>query len=773
MTACAYNGCTGTIEDGYCSVCGLAPAKQGPSAAVPQGSAPVSVTGSARSVRSVPLGVPGASTRTGASSGRASRGWLGAGLVEVPPVPARDPSSAVLTDPKLDENKRFCSKCRRPVGRGSDGAAGRTEGFCRHCGAPFSFTPKLERGEMVGGQYEVLGCLAHGGLGWIYLAMDHNLGKRWVVLKGLLDAGDADAYAAAIAERRFLAEVKHPNIVGVYNFVQHKDRSSGETAGYIVMEYVGGKSLKEIVLERRDASGSLPLGHALAFAIEVLPALGYLHDRGLVYCDFKPDNVIQTEEQLKLIDMGGVRHIDDDDSPIYGTVGYQAPEIASEGPSVSSDLYTVGRTLAVLTLRFTGYTTTYQHSLPGPADAPLLAEQESYRRSLLRATDPDPRRRFASAAEMSEQLTGVLREVLSVEDGQPRAAFSTLFSSELQAVGVDLEAAGQADAARRGMPSPAEIVTGMPVPLVDADDPAAAYLATLSALDVDQQAVTLSAAAAGAQGVPKDVAESAELRLALARAHIVAGEVADAQMILAQLAQQGHADWRADWYQGLLALADGRHGEARAAFTACYDRFPGELAPKLGLAFTAEADGDHGAAARYFEVVWAVDRSYVSAAFGLARCRLASGDRAGAIEALGSVPETSTYYSAAQIAAVRAVVAGRDPAELTAAELHEAGNRLARLRLDAARRQGLAAEVLTAALAWVTAGASATAGAGASATAGAGADGERLLDCELTERGLRLGLERSYRSLARLLPGKDARIELVDKANEVRPRTWW
>src|SRR6266487_5011316 len=446
QASCQQPGCGGTMQGGYCDVCGIAapPTGQQASAGAPAPASSRSAqTGSSAGGRRTRSG----STRSGTS--RSSRGSLGAGLIEIPPIPARDPARAVLANPQVPESKRFCGSCEQPVGRSRDGRPGLADGFCPRCGSQFSFTPKLAPGELVAGQYEVLGCLAHGGLGWIYLAMDHNLGKRWVVLKGLLDAGDADAYAAAIAERRFLAEVKHPNIVGVYNFVQHKDRSSGETAGYIVMEYVGGKSLKEIVLERRDASGSLPLGHALAFAIEVLPALGYQIGRGLVYCDFKPDNVIQTEEQLKLIDMGGVRHIDDDDSPIYGTVGYQAPEIASEGPSVSSDLYTVGRTLAVLTLRFTGYTTTYQHSLPGPADAPLLAEQESYRRSLLRATDPDPRRRFASAAEMSEQLTGVLREVLSVEDGQPRAAFSTLFSPELQAVGVDLEADGHAGAAGR------------------------------------------------------------------------------------------------------------------------------------------------------------------------------------------------------------------------------------------------------------------------------------------------------------------------------------
>jgi serine/threonine-protein kinase PknG len=134
------------------------------------------------------------------------------------------------------------------------------------------------------------------------------------------DLPTAGATGAAVAERRFLAEVEHPNIVGVYNFVQHAG------AGYIVMEYVGGKSLRQILLEWRQAGQSLPLPMALAYAIEVLPALGYLHSQGLVYCDFKPDNVIQTQEQLKLIDMGGVRRIDDDEGAIYGTVGYQAPE---------------------------------------------------------------------------------------------------------------------------------------------------------------------------------------------------------------------------------------------------------------------------------------------------------------------------------------------------------------------------------------------------------------------------------------------------------------
>jgi serine/threonine-protein kinase PknG len=633
---------------------------------------------------------------------------------------------------------------------------GLTEGFCPHCGAQFSFAPKLERGEMVAGQYEVLGCLAHGGLGWIYLAMDHNLGNRWVVLKGLLNTGDAAAMEAAVAERRFLAEVEHPNIVGVYNFVQHPDRRTGELTGYIVMEYVGGQSLRQILLERRKVGESLPVPVALAYAIEVLPALGYLHSRGLVYCDFKPDNVIQTEEQLKLIDMGGVRRIDDDDSPIYGTVGYQAPEIATRGPSPSSDLYTVGRALAVLTFEFTGYQTQYEHSLPDPASVSVLAQHDSFLRVLRRATNVDPDQRFASANEMAEQLTGVLREVLSASDSKPRSAYSSLFSGEVQTIGVPgSELSGPA-----AVPPPvAEIVAGLPVPVVDNSDPAAGFLATLSTLDPAQHRSALAAAVAGEQGTPPDVAESSETKYALARALIVAGHPADAVPLLADASAADPADWRVHWYQGLHDLASGNLGGARAAFDAVLDALPGELAPKLALGLTAEAVGDVAIASRFLQVVWTIDRSYVSAAFGLARIRLAVGDRAGAIAALGPVPETSSQYLAARIAALRVRLSPAERVAFAPADdLQEAGRQLGALQLDDMLRQRLTSELLQAALTRVLAGQRLLPG--------------KLAGIEPHERGLRFGLEDSYRAQARLVQDIGRRIELVNLANDVRPRTW-
>jgi serine/threonine-protein kinase PknG len=201
----------------------------------------------------------------------------------------------------------------------------------------------------------------------------------------------------------------------------------------------------------------------------------------------------------------------------------------------------------------------------------------------------------------------------------------------------------------------------------------------------------------------------------------------------------------------------GRLPEAQAAFEAAYDVLPGELAPKLALGLTAEAAGDLGTAARYLGVVWTTDRSYVSAAFGLARIRLATGDRSAAVDVLSQVPENSSHHITAQIAAVRARVLASDLAGLPAGAVRDAASQVERLQLDDATRYTLTGEVLRAALALSQAGTPVT--------------GSRLLDCDLSERGLRLGLERCYRALARLSPTRLGRYALVDLASDVRPRT--
>jgi hypothetical protein len=116
VTTCAQPGCGGTIQDGYCDTRGLA--ATAPSA--PSG--PSAWSGSGQSSRS---------RSRGRGSSRSARGRLGAGLVEIPPVPYRDPASAILADPQVPENKRYCSGCDQPVGRDWDGRPGLTKGFCR------------------------------------------------------------------------------------------------------------------------------------------------------------------------------------------------------------------------------------------------------------------------------------------------------------------------------------------------------------------------------------------------------------------------------------------------------------------------------------------------------------------------------------------------------------------------------------------------------------------------------------------------------------------
>ncbi|GAB3468149.1 serine/threonine-protein kinase [Actinophytocola sediminis] len=659
-------------------------------------------------------------------------------------MPYRDPRSAVLEDPKVPEDKRFCSNCGTKVGRGRDGTPGRPEGFCTKCGHRFSFSPKLSRGEVLHDQYEVLGCLAHGGLGWIYLALDRAVADRWVVLKGLLDTGDADAMAAAVAERRFLAEVEHPNIVKIHNFVQHRDAETGAMVGYIVMEYVGGQSLKDMIKELRRAQGGaavLPLSQAIAYALEMLPAIGYLHTLNLLFCDFKPDNVIQTEEQLKLIDLGAVRHVDDEDSAVYGTVGYQAPEIASAGPSASSDLYTIGRTLAVMTFPF-DFQRAHQSSLPTPADEPMLAEFESYDRFLRRATAFEPSARFTSAEEMREQLTGVLREVLATEDGLPRAGASTEFTPERRPFGV-----------RAGStPTLPELVTALPAPRIDGADPAAAFLASVTATEPVALIEELHTA-------PKS---TTEVRLRIARAYIELGDQATAVRRLDDLAKDAtdlDRLWLIDWHRGLAHLAKDEAAAARERFDRVYSAVPGEAAPKLAIAMCAEAMADWPAADRYYRMVWRTDRAYVSAAFGLARSLLARGERHEAFEVLCSVPETSSHYVAARLAAVGARTTVGSIGELTEEDLTACGTLLVDLELDAERRVRATADVLTAAFDRVRAG------------QGVRAD-ITVLGYALTEHGLRTGLEKCYRTLARHADNTKERIALVDTANRIRPRTW-
>jgi serine/threonine-protein kinase PknG len=675
---------------------------------------------------------------------------LGGGLVEIPRVPEIDPLAALMVNPVVAESKRFCWNCGQPVGRSTYDHPGESEGFCPHCHSAFSFLPQLNPGDMVAEQYEIKGCVAHGGLGWVYLAVDHNVNERPVVLKGLVHSGDAEAQAIAMAERQFLAEVVHPSIVKIYNFVEHSD-SHGEPVGYIVMEYVGGKSLKPTRGER------LSVSEAIAYMLEILPALGYLHSIGLCYNDLKPENIMVTEEQLKLIDLGAVTPINSF-GYLYGTPGYQAPEIVRTGPTVATDVYTVGRTLAALTLNLRTRNGRYVDGLP-PED-PTLKKYDSFGRLLRRAIDPDPKRRFASAEEMSSQLLGVLREVVAADTGIPRPGLSTVFTRTRSTFGVELLVAhtdvyldGLVHAERLTAP---EIVTALPVPLVDPTDVAATLLSATVLSQPVQTLDSLRAARHGSldsEGV--DVSDSVELPLMEVRALLDLGDVAKASRKLEDLSERVGWRWRLVWFKAVSQLLSGDYDSATKHFNEVLDIFPGELAPKLALAATAELAGTSDERP-FYETVWHTDNNIISAGFGLARAQSIEGDREGAVTTLDEVPVGSRHFTTARLTSAVTLLSGRSAHELSEEQIRDAARRVEALPDTEPRVLQIRALVLGTAMDW---------------TADNTADPSPILGFPFTDHGLRLGVEASLRSLARVAISQSHRYALVDLANEVRPAT--
>ncbi|OFE18813.1 serine/threonine protein kinase [Humibacillus sp. DSM 29435] len=744
---CQQPDCKGIIEAGYCNVCGTPAdqhgvALQADSArsaatapmAVAAGVAPDLSTRSAASsnLASAALGsrrareAGSAATRRTGGSQRLRAARLGGGITTVRPAPQIDAEKALLTRPSVSENKRFCPQCGEPVGRGRDGKPGRTTGFCANCRHPFSFDPKLKAGELVAGQYEVAGCLAHGGLGWIYLARDKNVSDRWVVLKGLLNSADPDALAAAIAEQRFLAQVSHPNIVEIYNFVTHDE------AGYIVMEYVGGTSLKAILKQRMQVAGTynpLPVDQALAYILEILPSFQYLHDLGLVYCDFKPDNIIQVGDEVKLIDLGGVRRSDDDDSAIFGTVGYQAPEVAELGTSVASDLYTIGRTLVVLTMEFRGYQSTYLNTIPPQDSSPVFQRYDSFYRLVAKACAPNRDDRFVSADELRSQMVGVLREVVAIDRGS--GAATTTVSSLL----FEPPTPGERQDDWHNLPNLRR----------DPHDPQTGWLQTVTGTPAERLAL-----------LDKAPAKSTEVLLEIARTALDAGKPDITEGSAVGLLTADPWEWRAVWIQGLEALERGDNRGAQASFNAVYGQVPGELAPKLALAHACEKAGDDSVAENLYIACARTDATYVPmAAFGLARVRAARGDVDGAVSAYRLVPPQSSAFRTARAGLAELLT----HANRGLPDLAEALRTLDDTSLTARRKAELTTQIYREALASVE-------------KSGNKAD-VRLGEHKGTPTSLRMGLEQSLRELARRTPDIGERVSLVDEANAVRPWSLW
>ena len=664
--------------------------------------------------------------------------------------------------------------------------------------------PQLNPGDIVADQYRILGVVGHGGMGWIYLAHDHHVGDRLVVLKGMQANKSADETAAAGAEREFLAGITHPSIVKIYNFIDD-DRVDG---GFIVMEFVGGPSLRA----RRNAQEGhlLPIDIAIGYILEILPALDYLHSRGVVYNDLKPDNIIVTEDQVKLIDLGAVSGIGAY-GYIYGTKGFQAPDVATHGPSVATDIYTIGRTLAALTINLPREDGTYLPGLPSPSVEPTLRRYLSFYRLLLRATHPDPAHRFSSVSELETQLYGVLREVIALRDGKIHPAQHSLFSPQRTTFGTKhlvFRTDQLIDGIDRTIRITAdEVVSAIPVPLVNRSDVGAPMLSGFSYTEPQEALETLR------QAMQTDeYKQSSEIPLGVVRSMLDLGLTTQARSWLQNLSDRLGHDWRYQWYSGITTLLLDDYTSAQAHFNQVLTILPGEPAPKLALAavdemilqsrdyhetallnpkiarvtsalndnlsdleneFFTEAEKelgnlwDHNTdnpkllrfhAMRLYAMVWATNPTTVSSAFGLSRQLAAEGLTEMAVQALDRVPQASRHQRMASLTTVLELVS----AQRTESRIRRAARRLNEIPASEPRFLQIKIAVMSAAYEFLR-----------EADVESAASKNYLFEYPFTQTGLRYGLAATLREQARIAPSARHRYALVDMANQVRPETWF
>lgn len=270
-------------------------------------------------------------------------------------------------------------------------------------------------GRVVDGRYHVESRIARGGMATVYLALDRRL-ERDVALKVMHDhlAADPEFVARFVREARAAARLTSPNVVQVF------DQGSDGDLLYLAMEYLPGRTLRDVLTER----GALTAREALSVMEPVLDAMASAHRAGIVHRDIKPENVVLTDDgRIKVADFGLARAMaapitgsGRPDTRLLGTVSYLAPELVSRGVSDSrADVYAAGIMLfETLTgrLPYTGddpIAVAYRHvheRVPAPSHVVpgLPVELDDF---VLAATNPDPDQRPADG----EQMLAIVREL--------------------------------------------------------------------------------------------------------------------------------------------------------------------------------------------------------------------------------------------------------------------------------------------------------------------------------------------------------------------------
>lgn len=264
-------------------------------------------------------------------------------------------------------------------------------------------------GSVLGNRYEIISQLGGGGMALVYKARDTLL-NRPVTVKVLRPeyTGDEEFVSRFRREAQAVAKLSHPNIVSVYDVGQERDTH------FIVMEYIEGRNLKQIIKE----NGKLPVNQAIDIASQICAGLQDAHEHGIVHRDIKPHNILVTDNgRVKVTDFGIAQMMSSvtvtDSGTIIGSVHYFSPEQAKGGVTgAKSDIYSAGVVLYEMVtgkVPFEGETpiaVALKHIQDSPLPPGQLNPQVSpeLERVILRAMEKDVTMRYMSAGDMARDL---------------------------------------------------------------------------------------------------------------------------------------------------------------------------------------------------------------------------------------------------------------------------------------------------------------------------------------------------------------------------------
>ena len=273
----------------------------------------------------------------------------------------------------------------------------------------------VTKGQLINGRYEVIRSIGEGGMANVYLGYDKILDRNVAikVLRGDL-ANDEKFVRRFQREALSASSLSHPNIVAMYDV--------GEDDGlyYIVMEYVEGKTLKQLLKKR----GSLTLSEAIDIMLQLTDGMAHAHDSYIVHRDLKPQNImIEDDGQIKITDFGIAMALNSTQltqtNSVMGSVHYLPPEqAAGKGATIKSDIYSMGIIFYELLtgeLPFKGDSAVEialkQMKEPLPDVHKLNNDiPQSIENIILKATAKNPKNRYDDAKSMHDDLLTALND---------------------------------------------------------------------------------------------------------------------------------------------------------------------------------------------------------------------------------------------------------------------------------------------------------------------------------------------------------------------------